>query len=395
MRNYPVYISTIIMAVILTACDTSVPMVNVGIDDSYYVCRMQKLRLESALTGKSYRWTIDGKTVGDSRDYVFLEAEEGTYDMAFEIIDDETPFRHDFTVTVMHEEIEYSPYISRVYEYCPAPGQFVNEMPKWEEGDTYTDILKKVEESLSGTNDVLVSLGSYGGYVTFGFDHTVINRDGCDFRIWGNSFYELTDPTRKGGSAEPGIVMVSFDANCNGVPDDEWFELAGSEYGSAGTVHNYTITYHRPESGHQAVPDDTGFITDSRYIAWDDSEQQSGYIAKNMYHTQDYWPKWNDAVMLSFFGSRLAPNAEDKYGDGRYFILYCYGWGYADNHPNDYADLNSFDISNAVDCSGRYVRLPGVDFIRVYTGVNQQCGWLGETSTEISRAADLNLPQQQ
>lgn len=395
MRNYPAYISTIALAVILTACDTSVPMVNVGIDDSYYVYRMQKLRLESALTGKSYRWTIDGETVGDSRDYIFLEAEEGTYDMTFEIIDDETPFRHDFTVTVMHEEIEYSPYISRVYEYCPAPGQFVNEMPKWEEGDTYADILKKTEESLSGTNDVMVSLGGYGGYVTFGFDHTVINRDGCDFRIWGNSFYELTDPARKGGSAEPGIVMVSFDTNCNGVPDDEWFELAGSEYGSAGTVHNYTITYHRPEAGHQAVPDDMGFITDSRYIAWDDSERQSGYIAKNMYHTQDYWPKWNDAVMLSFSGSRLAPNAEDKYGDGRYFILYCYGWGYADNHPNDYAGLNSFDISNAVDRSGRSVRLPGVDFIRVYTGVNQQCGWLGETSTEISRAADLNLPQQQ
>ena len=33
----------------------------------------------------------------------------------------------------------------------------------------------------------------------------------------------------------------------------------------------------------------------------------------------------------------------------------------------------------------------GVDFIRVYTGVNQQCGWLGETSTELSRAEDLHV----
>ena len=28
-----------------------------------------------------------------------------------------------------------SPYISRVYEYRPAPGQFVNTMPEYEPGD--------------------------------------------------------------------------------------------------------------------------------------------------------------------------------------------------------------------------------------------------------------------
>ena len=28
-----------------------------------------------------------------------------------------------------------SPYISRVWEYCPAPGQFVNELPEYEDGD--------------------------------------------------------------------------------------------------------------------------------------------------------------------------------------------------------------------------------------------------------------------
>ncbi|MDE6308927.1 MAG: hypothetical protein K2L81_01895, partial [Muribaculaceae bacterium] len=65
-----------------------------------------------------------------------------------------------------------------------------------------------------------------------------------------------------------------------------------------------------------------------------------------------------------------------------------------DNHPNDFADLNSFDIGWAVDAQGHPVDLPGVDFIRVYTGLNQYCGWLGETSTELSRARDLhiNLP---
>ena len=53
--------------------------------------------------------------------------------------------------------------------------------------------------------------------------------------------------------------------------------------------------------------------------------------------------------------------------------------------------LCSFDIGWAVDKKGNKVYLPGVDFIRVYTGVNQYCGWLGETSTEITGAKDLHV----
>lgn len=182
----------------MTACNDAdnPPMVSLGIDDAYYVARMQKLPLSPALTGERYSWKIDGKEVSTDRNYIFMERTEGVYQLSFDIIDPESPFHHDFTVTVMREEIEYSPYIAKVLEYCPAPGQFVNEMPLYEEGDTYADMLKKAEESISGTNDVMISLGAYGGYVTFAFDHTVVNVPGeRDIRIWGNSFYELTDPT--------------------------------------------------------------------------------------------------------------------------------------------------------------------------------------------------------
>lgn len=128
---------------------------------------------------------------------------------------------------------------------------------------------------------MLISLGGYGGYVTFGFDHTVINVPGeRDFRIWGNAFYELSNPDSKGGSAEPGIVMVSFDANCNGIPDDEWYELAGSEYHKPETLHGYEITYSRQNDGHTPVEDESGYLTDMIYIPWHDSLGGSGYIAK-------------------------------------------------------------------------------------------------------------------
>lgn len=385
---------TLAAAMLLTGCTADIPMVNLGIDDAYFIPRMSKLPLHAALTGDQYRWTVNGEVVSETDSYIFIAAEEGVYDLTFDIIDPDTPYHFDFKVTVMHEDVEYSPYITRVYEYCPAPGQFVNEMPKYEEGDTYADILQKAEESISGTNDVLVSLGGYGGYITFGFDHSVMNVPGeKDFRIWGNAFYELTNPDSRGGSAEPGIVMVSYDENCNGLPDDPWYELAGSEYYKPSTRHAYGITYHRPDPARPVESDETGFLDDVYYIAWDDTDGTHGYLAKNIYHDQDYFPKWVTGDELSFTGTLLPQNAIDESGEGRYYVLYSYDWGYVDNHPNDYADLNSFDISWAVDSQGNPVHLPAIDFVRVYTGVNQYCGWLGETSTELCRARDLHIAE--
>ena len=75
----------------------------------------------------------------------------------------------------------------------------------------------------------------------------------------------------------------------------------------------------------------------------------------------------------------MPDNGKDVSGWGSYYVLYSYPWGYADNHPNDSIGLNSFDIGWAVDSQGNKVSLPGADFIRVYTGVNQYCGWVGET----------------
>lgn len=391
------YLIALTAAGLMTSCSNEIPMVNLSIDDTYYIYRMKKLHLESSLTGDRYRWTMikpDGteSEVSTGRDYIFMEQEEGSYSLKFEIIDAETPYHHEFTVNVIHEEIEYSPWISKVYEYCPAPGQFINEMPQYEERDTYADIVQKAEDCISGKNDIMISLGGYGGYVTFGFDHTVVNVKGeKDFRIWGNAFYELTNPDAKGGSAEPGIVMVSYDTNMNGLPDDEWYELAGSEYYKPETKHGYTLTYRRPDSNKAPEPDKSGYLTDISYIKWSDSDGESGYMPKNSFHTQSYYPQWITDDSMTFTGSCLAGNAVDTSSDGTYFVLYSYDWGYVDNHPNDFPDLNSFDIDNAVDQNGKPVHLPGVDFVRVYTGINQYCGWIGETSTEICRARDLHI----
>ena len=96
--------------------------------------------------------------------------------------------------------------------------------------------------------------------------------------------------------------------------------------------------------------------------------------------------KWNSKVL--FF-----QNAKDESGIGKYWVLYAYPWGYADNGLNK-EDTSNFKIEWAVDKQGNPVHLPGVDFIKIYTGVNQYCGWLGETSTEVMGINDLHLLNQ-
>ena len=88
-----------------------------------------------------------------------------------------------------------------------------------------------------------VSLGSFGGYVIVGFDHSIPNKGGYDFAIQGNAF--LSD---QGGSNEPGIVWVMQDVNGNGLPDDEWYELKGSETGNGSTIQDYEVTYRCPHA---------------------------------------------------------------------------------------------------------------------------------------------------
>ena len=393
-------ISLLICALSIVSCQPDIPMVNLGIDESYAVERMRTLILHPEFPGERYEWHLTSSPIAYSqspdsliattRDLIFCTADTGTYVIRLNIIDQQNPVTHQFKVVVWEEQVAYSPYISRVLEYNPAPGQFVNTMPQYEEGDTYETMRQKAEESISGTNRSLISLGAWGGYVTFAFDHSVVNNPNqSDFLIEGNSFYAST--TSKGGSSEPGIVMVSIDINQNGLPDDPFYQLAGSEYTTPSTLHQYSLTYHRTPADHTPQPDSKNSLTDSTYIRWTDNQNQAGYLHKNTFHTQEYFPQWLADSTLTFVGSRLPNNAYDPNGKGAYWIQQPFEYGYADCHPNDSIARCSFDIDWAVTDDGKPIHLPCVDFVRVYTGVFQQCGWTGEISTEISHARDLHI----
>ena len=278
-----------------------------------------------------------------------------------------------------------SPYITAILAYQPAPGQFVNILPLYEEGDTHETMCQKVLADIGNNNRGLITLGGFGGSVICGFDHTIQNIAGdYDFQVTGNSF---------NGSSEPGIIRVAYDKNKNGKPDaDEWYELAGSDYHNNTTTHQYEITYTATPADHIATADPNDpFITDSNYIKWTDNQNNEGFVAKNQFHNQDYFPQWITSTTLTFTGTRLANNAVNiGTVDAANYVQEELDFGYADNVPNN-DERTKMKIDWAVDAQGEQVDLPGVDWIEIYTGVNQQCGWIGEISTEVTNIIDLHL----
>ena len=317
------------------------------------------------------------------------------------------------------------PWLTRVYEYRPAPGQFINTMPVCRVGEPVDSVLARCHRSICGRVDTvtqivfgqpvtqvdttwaagMVSLGGYGGYIIVGFDHPVVNMHTWDFEIQGNAF--VSDQEASGGSSEPGIVMVGVDMDGDGVPSDgdKWYELAGSEYGHPKTQHDYTITYYRPDEGKQRTPSTTyPDLIDTTYIQWTsndaDPDSTSGYMSRNLHHMQPYWPLWlQGEEQLTYHGAKLRCNSVDigNNGGNSYFVQYFFGWGYVDNlpnHPSRQPGAEGFNpgfkIDWAVDEDGNHVNLTHIDFIKVYNAMNQYCGWLGETSTEVAGGIDFH-----
>ena len=101
---------------------------------------------------------------------------------------------HLFTFSPLSAQ-EHSKYIQAVDEYRPAPGQYVNDAPEYEEGDTEADMIRKCNERVAGLGPLdahIVALGGWGGYITFHFDHPIANIPGQrDFAVWGNAYQEM------------------------------------------------------------------------------------------------------------------------------------------------------------------------------------------------------------
>lgn len=280
--------------------------------------------------------------------------------------------------SVLLAEDTASYYATRMISFDPAPGQFMSEV--WAQPN--------VDYAL-GNNGIGVSLGGFGGSIVLGFDRPIVNHPqnpyGVDFLVKGNSF----SGSEYGAWTEPAAVQVMQDKNKNGLPDDgEWYELAGSDYYLSTTRKNVEMTYYNPKHDGRAT------------IPWRMNTGETGAMITNQFHEHSFYPA--DAGFDCNYDSMTVTGnmivgctnlSKPSYVENHRGQLF----GYADNRGFSNMDINNvvnpydysiniqdgFDLSWAVDKSGNHVQLDTVHFVRIYTAINQDGGWLGELSSEI------------
>lgn len=370
-------ILTLCLATLMFSCkkdNEAAPDVNLSVKGETMTAKVNTKVAFSAGTnngkGFNHQWKLDGKVVSTAYNFDFIPTQAGTYVIEYTASNNVGAFSHKYTVTVPVPVVAITPnstkFITTVFEYLPAPGQFINESLGSLAG------AQKIIGDVSQTG--LVSLGGFGGYIIFGFDHSVVNNTGADLAIYGNPIGGTTP------WAEPGIVMVSQDVNGNGKPDDEWYELAGSEYNNPLTIKHYEITYTNPK----------GFAN----VSWMDNQGNSGTYDVNNFHKHNFYPEFApDQEKLTLKGT-LLPSTWGK--NGSIFINSAFPWGYTDSWSidDDYATkrYNSFDLDWAVDKTGKKIALNTIDFVKVYTGQREKGNTLlGEISTEVKGAMDLGI----
>lgn len=371
--NIKKYLIAIVLAlVVFSGCEKEeqgevmptekAPVITLSIkEDTLSAGTSQKILFKAAAADDKdlkQEWKLGGVLKSSTGQYEFSTDKSGIYVIDYTATNNIGTFKHTYTVNVDIPVIPVQPgsnkYVTTLFEYLPAPGQFINTGLGDMEG----------AKSILGKEGI-VSLGSWGGYIVLGFDHTVINKkDAPDIMVVGNPLPNF---------AEPGIIWVMEDENGNGLPDDTWYEVAGSEFDKPGYVRDYEVTFTRPDPVTADVP-------------WRDNKGNKGVVETNIYHTQPYFPEWIKTSEYTLKGSLLSSRNIDM-SNPRYITSAPFDWGYADNTMGG----DAIEISNAIDKNGKKVVLKGVDFIKIQTGVQANMGWLGELSTEVLSVYDLNM----
>lgn len=349
---------------------------------------LQWVRINPTVGGggdPTFLWTLGNDTISTTQNLLFVSDTAGSFNFTFTVKNAAGIVAKQVPVTISASPSKYKNAVTKVLEYLPAPGQFVNDLPVWKIGYTADKMNQQALDAL--TTDGLVHLGGFGGYVIMGFDHAIVNKPGqYSFLIEGNAF---------ANNAEPGVIEVSVDTNGNGIADDEWYEIAGSEYNNPKTIKNYEITYYKPNENKVKTPSVTNeYLNDTTYIKYKDNQGNTGYLTRNIFHGQSYYPQWK-GDSITFKGTRLPDdqirNISEDPDNPYYYILPAFPWGYVDNQAND-ADEAKIKLDWAVDKkTGKPVKLKAIDFIKVYTGIRKEAGWLGEVSTEVGAVTDFNL----
>lgn len=305
-------------------------------------------------------------------------------------------------LTATHIAPAQSPFATRVLDFSPAPGQFVNN-------PQYNDLARALGAPVGGgtaapDNTKLVSLGGFGGSITLGFDRRVYdnphNPFGADLIVFGNAIWTGNDPTRR--YAECGTVEVSRDVNANGLPDDAWYLIPGSHLSAplSPTIRQWDDNTLDPT----LPPASSAWIPPGKTGTWSTSAFElpaapfaggsAGPIITN--------PDGPGATVERVFGyADLAPTIilGDTDSDGTVDdpALTAVRFYTAPDDPHTVGNTlgsgggAAIDLADAIDpTTGAVANLPWIDFVRLTTAVHSVHPILGEVSVEVGAVADVS-----
>ncbi len=292
-----------------------------------------------------------------------------------------------------------SPFATVVYEFAPAPGQFVNHAefnrPSKALGAPVGGGLRAAD------NTSVVSLGGFGGSITLGFDHTVeddpLNPLGMDAIVFGNAFYAGGNPNRHW--AECATIEISRDANGNGLADDPWYLIAGSHI-AVPADHRLIATWDDDTGDSTFPPEQRSWIPPGSFGVW----QTQGYVLPaEIFGTIPLVNPSADLTVEAVFGyadySPTLPLGEGA-ADGLIDTMSIHAaTAVFYTKPDDPFEVgvsegsgggDAFDIAWAVDpATGLAAGIAAFDFIRITSAVSVEPSLLGEISTEVEAVSDV------
>ncbi|MFD1602846.1 cell surface protein [Flavobacterium artemisiae] len=329
---------------------------------------------------------VTDSIVGNTKDLRFIAIYAGSYEFILNVTSGDKKGTKSTIVNVVNETANYNAYVTRIFDFDPAPGMFANDLFK--DGNSKEDVMKTVLGRIDKTSvGYAVDLGGFGGSIVVGFDHTIVNVAGAsDFRVYGGDISNPTVP--KANPPAPGIIFVAYDKNKNGKPDeDEWYEIIGSQHTKSNTVKNFKITYRKKGANEPLVTSSALFL-DYEHVYCENNQEEKYYLARPK-AKKEFYPLWKTQTEVSYEGTKLDVDFETaRPGQTTLWNSKSPEWGYVNAVNPD------IDIDWAVDKNGNKANLPGIDFIKVVNCVSEPMGLCQQQSsmaTVFSGAGDLHI----
>lgn len=345
-------------------------------------------------TNAVYQWImtknpvdqVTDSIVGNTKDLRFTAIYAGSYEFTLNITSGNKKGTKSTIVNVINETANYNAYVTRIFDFDPAPGMFANDLLK--DGNSKEDLMKTVLGRIDKTSvGYPLDLGGFGGSIVVGFDHTIVNVPGAsDFRVYGGDISNPTIP--KANPPAPGIIFVAYDKNKNGKPDeDEWYEIIGSQHTKANTVKNFKVTYRKKGANEPLVTASALFL-DYEHVYGENNQGETFYLARPR-AKKEFYPLWKTQTEVSYEGTKLDVDfATARPGQTTLWNFTAPEWGYVNAVNPD------IDIDWAVDKNGNKANLPGIDFIKVVNCVSEPMGLCQQQSsmaTVFAGAGDLHI----